>query len=158
MPLRTETLYLNIGDRSDTRLATSLEDPTRIDPGPLWIAGDKFPLVLYVAIIRGATVEPINLPTGYTCTLSAVRYDQQNETQLFSAELERETKQNGHLSFAGTLDLTSSDLTANLAIDDEQNTIGIRARCQAKIESDDSSEIHRFNFLVILRDNIDPAA
>lgn len=159
MPLRTSRLYLDLAARSDQRLATSLEDPTTIDPGPLWIEGDKFPIELYICELRGQAVEPIELPAAYTCTVSAKRADAANDTEIFSAALARGTgQQDGHQAFTGTIDLTGADVAQTLLIEDAQLTEGVRLRVQVKIASAGDAEIRRPAFIAILRANLDPAA
>lgn len=150
-----DRLYLDLLARSDQRLAVSLEDPTRIDPGPLWIAGDKLGLELYLVEVRGQSVLPIALPTGYTCTLNARRADALNDTEIFSQALTRSpAKQEGHTAFTGTLDLTGTSVTDTLAIDDPQLTDGVRLKVQATIAADDNSEIRQPSFIAILRASI----
>lgn len=160
MPLKTERLYLDIDARSDVRLARSLNDPTNIDPGPLWVEGEKLKTELYLVEVRGQEVAPIAIPADYTCTLSAKRLDAANETEIFSVELTRSsTKQNGHTAFTGTIDLTGAPVAATLLIDDEQLTDGVRLRVQVHIADNENPTLEelRPSFVAILRANIDDA-
>ena len=158
MPLRTEKLFIDLYARNDNRLVASLEDPTRLDPAALWFQGDKLAVEIYPCEVRGQDVLPVDLPAGYTCTLSAVRADDLNQTQLLSQALTITTEQAGHKSFTGILDLTPADIATNLAIPDANYAPGIRLRVQVKITSPDSSEILRPTFIALLRPNIDPPA
>lgn len=158
MPLKTEKLFLNINALNDLRLVRSREDPTALDPGPLWIEGNLFGVELLLVEVRGQEVAPIAIPAGYTCTLSAVRLDGANATEIFSAELSRNASlSNGNPGFTGTIDLTGSPVTATLAIVDDSISEGVRLRVQALIAAADDAEILRTMFQAVLRANIDPA-
>jgi len=155
MPLRIEKLFLDINGRSTLRLANSLEDPTRIDPGPLWIEGDKFAVQIYPVEVVGSAVRTLTIPADYTCTLTAKRLDEQNDVELFSHALVPEQRQGGHGAFIGVVDLSNQDITDTLALDDADLASGVRLRVQALIAAPDSSEILRPSFIVILRSKID---
>lgn len=156
MGLTTVQLFLDLNTRGDTSLAQSLEDPTKIDPGPLWSAGDKREMELYLVKQEGSGMVPVEISADYSCEISARRLDGLSPTIIFSANLARQAdQQNGHSAFVGSVDLSGSAVTDTLLIDDAEVSEGVRLRVQAKISNNGATEIFRPSFIVVIRANVD---